>query len=57
MLKGEVRGESVQAGDVKHTWSSLTRQRGARICAEVPLEEGLRREAEWYRTLGAPRSR
>ncbi len=49
-LTAEVRGESVQAGDVKHTWADLTRAREELGYApQVPLEEGLRREAEWLR--------
>ena len=53
-LTAEVRGEDVQAGDVKHTWADLTRAREELGYApQVPLEEGLRREAEWYRTLRA----
>jgi UDP-glucose 4-epimerase len=53
-LTAEVRGEGEQAGDVKHTWADLGRAREELGYApQVPLEEGLRREAEWYRTLGA----
>jgi UDP-glucose 4-epimerase len=47
-----LKGESVQAGDVKHTWADLS------LAAEelgyaphVSLAEGLRREADWLRTL------
>ena len=48
----EVRGEGVQAGDVRHTWADLTRARDELGYApQVPLEEGLRREAEWLREL------
>ena len=51
-LTAEVRGESVQAGDVKHTWADLTRaSEELGYAPRVPLEEGLRREAEWYRAL------
>ena len=51
-LKAEVRGESVQAGDVKHTWADLslaTDELG--YAPRVTLDEGLRREAEWLREL------
>jgi nucleoside-diphosphate-sugar epimerase len=51
-LKAEVRGESVQAGDVKHTWADLslaTDELG--YAPQVTLDEGLRREAEWLREL------
>ena len=51
-LKAEVRGESVQAGDVKHTWADLslaTDELG--YAPRVALDEGLRREAEWLREL------
>jgi nucleoside-diphosphate-sugar epimerase len=51
-VKAQVRGESVQAGDVKHTWADLTRAREELGYApQVSLEEGLRREAEWLREL------
>jgi len=56
-LTAEVRGEDVQAGDVKHTWADLTRAEDELGYApQVSLEEGLRREAEWYRVLlaGSP---
>ena len=56
-LTAEVRGEDVQAGDVKHTWADLTRaEEELGYAPQVPLEEGLRREAEWYRGLlaGSP---
>jgi UDP-glucose 4-epimerase len=53
-LAAEVNGEDVQAGDVQHTWADLTRAREELGYApQVPLEEGLRREAEWYRELRA----
>ncbi len=53
-LSAEVHGEEVQAGDVKHTWADLTRAREELGYApRVPLEEGLRLEAEWYRDLPA----
>jgi len=48
----QVRGESVQAGDVKHTWADLSLARAELGYApQVPLYEGLRREAEWLREL------
>ena len=50
--KAQVKGESVQAGDVKHTWADLslaTDELG--YAPQVPLDEGLRREAEWLREL------
>ena len=48
-LTAEVRGEDVQAGDVRHTWADLSRAREELGYApQVALEEGLRREAEWY---------
>ena len=48
--KAQVKGESVQAGDVKHTWADLslaTDELG--YAPQVLLDEGLRREAEWLR--------
>ena len=48
----QVKGESVQAGDVKHTWADLslaTDELG--YAPRVLLDEGLRREAEWLRGL------
>ena len=48
----DVKGESVQAGDVKHTWADLslaTDELG--YAPRVALDEGLRREAEWLREL------
>jgi UDP-glucose 4-epimerase len=56
-LTAEVRGEDVQAGDVRHTWADLSRARDELGYApQVTLEEGLRREAEWYKVLlaGSP---
>ena len=53
-LKADVRGEGVQAGDVKHTWADLslaTDELG--YAPRVPLDEGLRRVAGWLRTLPA----
>jgi UDP-glucose 4-epimerase len=50
--KAQVKGESVQAGDVKHTWADLslaTDELG--YAPQVLLDEGLRREAEWLRGL------
>ncbi|MGZ4199593.1 MAG: NAD-dependent epimerase/dehydratase family protein, partial [Thermoleophilia bacterium] len=50
--KAHVHGESVQAGDVKHTWADLslaTDQLG--YAPQVTLDEGLRREARWLREL------
>ena len=50
--EARVQGESVQAGDVKHTWADLslaTEELG--YAPQVPLDEGLRREAEWLREL------
>jgi nucleoside-diphosphate-sugar epimerase len=50
--KAQVKGESVQAGDVKHTWADLslaTDELG--YAPRVLLDEGLRREAEWLREL------
>ena len=50
--KAQVKGESVQAGDVKHTWADLslaTEELG--YAPRVLLDEGLRREAEWLREL------
>jgi nucleoside-diphosphate-sugar epimerase len=47
-----VRGESAQAGDVKHTWADLslaTDELG--YAPKVSLDEGLRREAQWLREL------
>ena len=53
-LTAGVRGESVQAGDVKHTWADLTRaSEELGYAPQVALEEGLRREADWYRDLSA----
>ena len=53
-LTAEVRGEDVQAGDVRHTWADLTRAEDELGYApQVPLEEGLRREADWYRETWA----
>lgn len=52
--KAQVKGESVQAGDVKHTWADLSLATGELGYApHVALDEGLRREAEWLRTLPA----
>jgi UDP-glucose 4-epimerase len=49
-----INGESVQAGDVKHTWADLSRATDELGYApQVGLAEGLRREAEWIRTLPA----
>ena len=48
----DVKGESVQAGDVKHTWADLslaTDELG--YAPRVALAEGLRREADWLREL------
>jgi UDP-glucuronate 4-epimerase len=48
----DVQGESVQAGDVKHTWADLslaTDELG--YAPRVALDEGLRREADWLREL------
>ena len=48
----DVKGESVQAGDVKHTWADLslaTEELG--YAPRVALDEGLRREADWLREL------
>jgi len=45
-----LKGESVQAGDVKHTWADLSlaaEELGYR--PRVSLDEGLRREADWLR--------
>ncbi len=50
--EARVQGESVQAGDVKHTWADLslaTAELG--YAPRVALEEGLRREAQWLRKL------
>ncbi len=50
--KAQVKGESVQAGDVKHTWADLslaTDELG--YAPQGLLDEGLRREAEWLRGL------
>ena len=47
----QIKGESVQAGDVKHTWADLSLaedELGYRPC--VSLDEGLQREADWLRT-------
>jgi UDP-glucose 4-epimerase len=53
-LTAEVRGEDVQAGDVKHTWADLTRaEEELGYAPQVSLEEGLRREAAWYRRMPA----
>ena len=57
-LSAQVHGEAVQAGDVEHTWADLTRAReDLGYTPQVGLEEGLRREAEWYRTLEITPSR
>ena len=47
-----IQGEGVQAGDVKHTWADLSLASAELGYApQVALDEGLRREAEWLRTL------
>jgi UDP-glucose 4-epimerase len=47
-----LKGEDVQAGDVRHTWADLTAARDVLGYApQVDLTEGLRREAEWVRRL------
>ena len=50
-----LRGEGIQAGDVKHTWADLTlAQDELGYAPQVSLDEGLRREAEWLRESSAP---
>jgi UDP-glucose 4-epimerase len=49
-LRAEVRSEPTQAGDVRHTWADLTRARDdLGYAPRVTLEEGLGREAAWFR--------
>jgi UDP-glucose 4-epimerase len=53
-LEARLHGEGTQAGDVRHTWADLGRAADELGYApKVPLREGLRREAEWLRALGA----
>ena len=48
-LPVEIRGEPVQAGDVRHTWADVSRAADDLGYAPgVTLREGLGREAEWY---------
>ena len=49
-LRAEIRGEPTQAGDVRHTCADLTRAHDELGYApQVALDEGLRREAAWFR--------
>ena len=53
--RAQIKGESVQAGDVKHTWADLslaTDELG--YVPQVQLDEGLRNEARWLRALRLP---
>ena len=45
---------ATQAGDVRHTWADLRRAtEELGYAPKVGLHEGLRREAEWLRAMGA----
>lgn len=53
-LDAHLHGEATQAGDVRHTWADLTRAtEELGYAPKVVLHEGLRREAEWLRTMDA----
>ena len=50
--RAEIKGESVQAGDVRHTWADLSlANTELGYSPKVSLDEGLRREAMWLREL------
>ncbi len=51
-LEAKRHGEDTQAGDVRHTWADLGRAAAELDYApKVALQEGLRREADWLRTV------
>lgn len=51
-LEAKRHGEGTQAGDVRHTWADLGRAAAELDYApKVALQEGLRREADWLRTV------
>jgi nucleoside-diphosphate-sugar epimerase len=48
-LSPGIRGQAVQAGDVRHTWADVSRAaEDLGYLPRVGLAEGLRREAEWF---------
>jgi UDP-glucose 4-epimerase len=52
--RGEVRYEPRQHGDVTHTYADTSRARAELgFSPRVPLAEGLARQVEWQRALGA----
>ena len=51
-VKAQVHGEGVQAGDVKHTWASLSLVHDELgYTPKVRLGDGLRRQADWLKRV------